>query len=405
MEEMTEAELESHVLSKNGNAEARYVLGRMMIEGTSDKIPKNENKGLNWLKESVKQGHIDALEYKTYWDIRFDRTPKLDKIIDSLEKVIAANNSARACNTLAELNHASASGVTAQMTKEHQEAAAEKAKQAAKYYLTSAEQGDIIGTHWLGVFYHEGFGVTKNIDKAIEHLTKSAAAGNGQSMYQLFLIHSGKEGQDASKKNPEVAYTNLMNAICNGVTYFDEAVQFFNDNYDVLAPVYVKSKGLPVEVKKETENDIKNMHQAYISELKVNFSTALGKDRMYHRPCGFINDQQIWMVGVQIQYFINTVLRFSHKDFIKAVKTDLGPILGDLGLWSLKCQQDQAKEKKDNELKKKIQICMDIVEKYLENGLDTLGDEKKYNFMNKFGPKKCPDQQIKRESLKHMYSW
>jgi len=83
---------------------------------------------------------------------------------------------------LAELNHASAgnsSANLAHLTPEAKEAA-EKAKVlAAKYYMTSAEQGDIVGQHWLGVFYHEGFGVTKNITKAIEYLTKSADAGNG----------------------------------------------------------------------------------------------------------------------------------------------------------------------------------------------------------------------------------
>jgi len=138
-------------------------------------------------------------------------------------------------------------------------------------------------------------------------------------------------------KNPEKAYGYLMSAIFVGVTYFDDATNYFEEHYSILAPLYVKTKNLPIEVKEDTEKDIKNMHQAYISELKVNFSTALGKDRMYHRPCGFINDQQIWMVGVQIQYFINSVLRFDHQDFLKAMKIDLGPVLGDLGMWSLKC--------------------------------------------------------------------
>jgi len=27
-------------------------------------------------------------------------------------------------------------------------------------------------------------------------------AGNGQSMYQMYLIHSGKEGQEDDRKNP-----------------------------------------------------------------------------------------------------------------------------------------------------------------------------------------------------------
>ena len=32
------------------------------------------------------------------------------------------------------------------------------------------------------------------------------------------------------------------------------------------------------------------MHDAFVGELKVKFSAALGKDRLYNRPCGFLND-------------------------------------------------------------------------------------------------------------------
>jgi hypothetical protein len=79
-----------------------------MLEGTSDLIPKNENKGLNWIKEAVKRNHLPSLEFKTYWDIRFDRQPKLQQIKENLQKIIDTNKSCRACNVLAELNHASA---------------------------------------------------------------------------------------------------------------------------------------------------------------------------------------------------------------------------------------------------------------------------------------------------------
>ena len=33
------------------------------------------------------------------------------------------------------------------------------------------------------------------------------------------------------------------------------------------------------------------MHEAYITEMKTTFMNALGKDRMYQRPCGFVTDQ------------------------------------------------------------------------------------------------------------------
>ena len=53
-----------------------------------------------------------------------------------------------------------------------------------------------------------------------------------------------------------------------------------------------------------------------MEELKNDFSTALHEDRVKFRSCGFITDYKlIWMVGVNITYFKNCVLRFDHKDF------------------------------------------------------------------------------------------
>ena len=42
-----------------------------------------------------------------------------------------------------------------------------------------------------------------------------------------------------------------------------------------------------------------------INDLKNGFMSALGKDRMYKRPCGAVTDQQIWMLGVLVKYLIN----------------------------------------------------------------------------------------------------
>jgi len=44
--------------------------------------------------------------------------------------------------------------------------------------MMSAEQEDVIGMHWIGVFYQEGFGVTKDTSKALEFLLKAAERGN-----------------------------------------------------------------------------------------------------------------------------------------------------------------------------------------------------------------------------------
>ena len=332
-----------HILSRgdpDAAHAARFVLGKLLIDGTSDSVPKNEQKGLNWIKEAMKGGHIPALEYKTYWDIRFDRQPNLEKIVANLEKIVAANKSTRACNTLAELNHASGgAGKAPNATEEQKLAAHEKAKLAARYYMTSAEQGDVLACHWVGAFYHEGFGLNKDVKKAVEYLEKAAAGGNGQSMYHLFQIHSGKDGQVDDFKDPIKAYRYLSSAIQHGVTYFDEAISYFKEHYDVLAEDYVKRTKLQIEVNEKTKADVLNMHKANISEMRVGFSNALAKDRLYHRPCGFINDQQIWMLGVQLQYYQDSVLRMDHADFMVALRTDLGPVLGDVGLWSLNALQ------------------------------------------------------------------
>ena len=109
---MTEGELESFIMDeKTGRAsdknDARFMLGKMMCEGTNPGVGHNENKGLNYIKEASKAGNMKAIEFKTYFDIRFDRKPNIEKITVNLERIIKeCGNSARACNTLAEFNHA-----------------------------------------------------------------------------------------------------------------------------------------------------------------------------------------------------------------------------------------------------------------------------------------------------------
>ena len=120
------------------------------------------------------------------------------------------------------------------------------------------------------------------------------------------------------------------------------------------------------------------MHDAFISELRNSFSTALQRDKLYHRPCGHITDQMIWIVGVQMQYLVENVIRYDHADFLNALKLDLGPILGDIGIWVCKQFIDFNKVSGNNESKKKYMVCQEIIEKYLENKFDFLGQEKKY---------------------------
>ena len=133
--------------------------------------------------------------------------------------------------------------------------------------------------HWIGVFFHEGFGVVKNVEKAISYLQKAADGGNGQSLYQLYIIHSGKEGQDQSLKNPIKAYNYLMDAVLRGGTYWDELVAFFKNNYSELAHDFVRAKKFNVEVNESTEKDILNMHDA--QTLESGEPRTFGKNNVF----------------------------------------------------------------------------------------------------------------------------
>ena len=167
LENLSEAELEATIAAGGANAdEARLTLGKFMIEGTSSKVPKNAKKGFNWVKEAGKNGHLGALEYRVYYEIRYDKQPNMKKLLDNLETVINKTKSARALNMLGEFYQI-------------QDKKEESKEVAARYCNQSADQGCMIGTHWMGVFYHLGFGVSKNLSKAVEFLTKAAKTGNG----------------------------------------------------------------------------------------------------------------------------------------------------------------------------------------------------------------------------------
>lgn len=158
-------------------------------------------------------------------------------------------------------------------------------------------------------------------------------------------------------------------------------------------------------IDKNNKEEVIKLHEAYVNEIKSAFSSALGKDRLYQRPVGFMQDQQIWIVGVLVRYFVKKVLNFDHADFLKAMKEDIQPLLGELGLWALTNYSMHQKEKGLLEKKKRASVAIEIVKSYLEHGFDNLGQENKYNFLNKFSPKKFPEQRIRRDQVPFIYSW
>lgn len=147
----------------------------------------------------------------------------------------------------------------------------------------------------------------------------------------MYIIYSN----EAEFKDAKKAYTNLIKAIHRGVSCFNELSVLFKENVDELAALFVASRPPSALIDKDNKQELLNLHDAWVKELQTQFMSALGKDRLYKRPAGFVQDSQIWLIGVLAKYFIFTVLRFDHADFLKAMKLDLGPILGDTGVWSL----------------------------------------------------------------------
>lgn len=90
----------------------------------------------------------------------------------------------------------------------------------------------------------------------------------------------------------------------NGFTAFDEYSKYFKENYDTLVADFVSQKQPSTLVDKDKRQEIENIHDAFVNELKLSFSQALNKDRLYHRPAGFLQEDQIWMMGVLSRYLV-----------------------------------------------------------------------------------------------------
>lgn len=136
----------------------------------------------------------------------------------------------------------------------------------------------------MGVFYHLAFGIPKNLDKAIEYLSKSARVGNGQSCYQLALIYC----EDSPHRDFKKAYHFYEKALLAGVSMFDGFQALFVEHFDELSPIFLAKKKPSALIDKTNKQEVTNLHEAYVNDMKNTFSSAMSKDRLYLRPVGFM---------------------------------------------------------------------------------------------------------------------
>lgn len=69
---------------------------------------------------------------------------------------------------------------------------------------------------------------------------------------------------------------------------FDVLHQFFKDNYDDLVKDFIDNKKPSALIDRDNKQEVINLHEAHINEMRNGFSQALSKDRLYLRPAGFI---------------------------------------------------------------------------------------------------------------------
>jgi hypothetical protein len=367
---------------------AKYVLGVKSLEGTDpEKVAKNDKKGLTWLREAAGDDHTDSQEYLAYYDIRFEDVPNIRRIMGYLESVIEKKDSTRALTTLAEFYI-------------NQKKEKKSVERGFELYKKSAELGDLVANYWVGVLYHRGQGVDKDVKTAIKYLETAREKGNCQADYELFDIYAREESYEDYPK----AYNYFLDAIENGFTSFQELQDFFKKNIKELTPAFLKRKHSE-ELKLDSDEEIINLHDAMVNELMNKFTNAMRKDQLYKRATAYMTDGLIWMMKVLKLYFVNTVLHFDHKDFLQAINVDIPPMISEVGIWMLENAITRCKELGDKDQMKKYKVCLDIVKKILDKGIDYFSKEGKYHLMNKYSPKKNPDQAVKREEVQFLYSF
>lgn len=186
--------------------------------------------------------------------------------------------------------------------------------------------GDCVGLYWTGNMYFEGKGTDKNVEKAVEYLEKASLCGNSLANSVLFQIYSTEE----SVKDIHKAYLNLLDAMENGVTAFTDIQKFFKENVDALKDTFLSRRKI---ASLDSNEEIINIHDAYVNEHLMKFDEAMKKDLLYKKATAFMNNGMIWLLKVLKLYFVNSVLRFDYKDFTKAMKEDLSPLFSHVGLW------------------------------------------------------------------------
>ena len=162
-------------------------------------------------------------------------------------------------------------------------------------------------------------------------------------------------------------------------------------------------------MKIDSDEEIINLHDAYVSEMSTKFANAMRKDQLYKRATAFMTDGMVWMMKVLKIYMVDTVLHYNHKDFLAALEEDIPPMLSEVGIWIIEVAMMREKELGNKDRMKKYRTCLDIIKKIVDDkgnfSIEYFQKEGKYHLNNKYSPKKCPELAKSRLEVKFPYSY
>lgn len=162
-------------------------------------------------------------------------------------------------------------------------------KKAFEYATIAAEDDEEDGYFVLGELYFNGWGVTKNIQKALENYKMSAAYGNKTAMNQIGIIYMGDESfetnpeqsfywfNEAAKKGSEVGMNNVGYCYKNGFGIEADAEQAAEWFKKAAELGYVDAMVELGEYYQDTLFDVKKAKTWYLKAAKLGNAEAQNK--------------------------------------------------------------------------------------------------------------------------------
>jgi hypothetical protein len=176
--------------ARKGHGGAQFELGMMYYYG-AEGFRTNLSKAADWLRKSISQGHIYAVDYLKEVEWEMNREFR-EQMADAASKyrIWEVDYVQRA----AEQGDAVAQCRLGWMYYEGSEDYPKDVAKAVEWYQKAADQGLAYAQFSLGCIYERGQGVPKDVAKAVELYRMVAEKGDEDAQFRLGCIYEGGQG-------------------------------------------------------------------------------------------------------------------------------------------------------------------------------------------------------------------